>query len=223
MSAEIQASYQSGKTLYALIRNSVGQIWSTVAGSFGTYATGSYTDYDVSLTEQGTASAFYTGTFPAAIAAGVYGIVVKQQLGGSPAETDPTVAAGDFHWNGTAAMPLSDLATSGQVGQFLPMRLFRGQMIRNFSFKMVSTTDHVTGLVSGVVSGQILRDNGNWGALQSGAFTEKGRGWYTLQALTSGDLLADTAALEFTAVGVSGGEADPKGFSLILQRVSGYV
>lgn len=206
------------RTCYVLIRNSVGQIWN--GSSFGAYSTAAFATYPVSATEQGTASNTYVANFPSTITPGVYSIIAKNQLGGSPAETDPTVATGDEQWNGTITLPLSDLATSGQIGQIAPIKVYRGEMITNFPFKMVSATDHVTPFTSGIISGQIARDNGNFGALQSGLVTEIGLGFYRVN-LTSGDLLCNTAALTFTGVGVSGGNSDPRDFGLILQRSSG--
>lgn len=223
MAGELQASYQTSKTVYAVIRNRNGLVYSSSGtGGYGTYATSTYADYPVSLTEQGSASAFYVGNMPSVSPAGVYSIVVKNQMGGSPAETDPTVAVGDLQFNGTTTLPLSDLATSGQIGQIGPIRLARGVMVQNFPIYLKSAVDHVTPFVSGVVSGQIARDGGNFGVLQSGSFTEVGMGWYTLSALTSGDLAADTAKLHFTAVGISGGNSDPLPMGIVLQRVSGY-
>lgn len=224
MASEVQCSFAPGATLYFLIRGlsfNIGKVWNTVSVAFETYSTPSYTNYTTSMAQQGTASGFYTGTFPAAIGSGSYSIVVKKQIGGSPAESDPTVALGNFDWNSSYPIPLSDLSTSGQVGQTTPIRIFRGQQVANFPFKLVSSTDHVTPLLSGIISGQISRDGGAFGPLQSGAFTEIGRGWYNLQALTSGDLLANTVALSFTGVGISGGTSDPRDFALILQKTSG--
>lgn len=222
MSGHLQWNDEAGKTEYALIRNRNGQIWnSSGAGAFTTYATASYASYPISAVEQGTASAYYAASMPTAIGPGVYAIIGKRQAGGSPAETDPTVAIGDFQWDGTNTLPLSDLATSGQIGQLAPIRIARGCMVRNLPFKLVSSLDHVTPFTSGVVSGQISRDGGAFTNLQSGAFTEIGKGWYKLQALTSGDLLCDTAALIFTANGISGGAADQRDMGLVLQRVSG--
>ena len=71
-----------------------------------------------------------------------------------------------------------------------------------------------------MVSGQIARDGGAFGALQSGTVTERGLGFFDC-TLTSGDLLANTVKLVFTAVGVSGGAADPVPFGAVLQRSSG--
>lgn len=224
MSGEIQLGYQAGKTLYCHIRNRVGQVWSTSGGTggFEPYATANIADYKISLTEQGTASAYYVGNMPSAVPAGIYSILAKQQIGGAVAETDPNVGAGDLQWNGTVTLPLSDLSTSGQVGQFAPIRLARGQMIQNFPIYLKSAVDHVTPFTSGVISGQIARDGGNFGPLQSGAFTEVGLGFYNLQALTSGDINANTVKLLFTGVGISGGQCDPLPMSFIMQRTSGY-
>jgi hypothetical protein len=225
VAGEIQVSYQALATLYYLIRNRTAQVWSTSGGTgaFEVYATANYSDYAISLTEQGTASAFYAGTFPAAVPAGVYSIQAKQQIAGSVAQTDPAVAVGDFQWNGTVTLPLSDLVTSGQFSQVAPLRFARGVMIQNFPLSFKSSADHVTPLTSGVVSGQISKDGASFVPLQSGAFTEVGNGVYSLQALTSGDLLCNTAALRFVAVGVSGGTADPVVLGLVTQRVSGSV
>lgn len=220
MAGEIQVSYKTGQTVYALVRNATGKVWNTQSGAFETYVTANYANYVVSLTEQGSASSYYAGNFPPSIVAGVYNVVAKQQVGGSAAETDPTVGSGDIQWNGSNVLPRSDLATSGQIGQALPLKIYRGQMISNFPFKLVSSADHVTPLTSGVCSGQISRDGGAFTALQSGGFSEIGLGWYSVP-LTSGDLLCNTAALVFTAVGVSGGASDPRDFGFILQRTSG--
>lgn len=219
MASEIQISFLNGKTVYVLIRNSVGNIWN--GSAFASYLTANYATYPISLTEQGSASSYYAGTFPPTIAPGVYNVVGKQQLGGSPAETDPTIGSETFQWNGSAAAPLADAATSGQVGQFNPARIARGTMITPFPFKLVSAADGRTPFVSGIVSGQIARDTGSFTALQSGAFTEIGLGWYNLQALTSGDLLANAVKLVFTATGISGGTAEQRDFGFILNRTSG--
>lgn len=137
------------------------------------------------------------------------------------------MATGDIHWNGTALVPLSNLATSGQVGSHLPTKIYRGQMVQRFKFKLVSSVDHVTPFVSGVLSGQIHRDGAaSFAGLQSGlavaGYAELGNGWYQC-TLTSGDLLGDSAALMFSAVGISGGAADQRDFWLNLQKVSGGI
>lgn len=218
MAGEIQSDYAHGATLYFLIRNRINQIWN--GSVFENYSSVDYSTYDIPMTEDGTASGHYYGSFPTAIIPGVYSISAKKQVAGSPAETDPTIAMGDYQWNGSATLPLSDLATSGQLALAAPIKMARAQMIRNFKFKLVSSTDHITPFVSGVVSGQISRDDGLFGPLQSGNVIETGYGWYRVN-LTSGDLNCNTAALVFTANGISGGSSDQRDFSLVLQRSSG--
>lgn len=219
MANEIQAPINlSGATLYFQVYSRTGTVWN--GSAFETYDGGNWTTYDNPMSELGT-SGIYVGSFPSTIPAGVYGVVVYRQVGGAPAQGDLVVASGDYQWNGSATVPLSDLATSGQLGLLQPMRVARGTMIENWLFDLVSSADHVTPFTSGTVSGQILRDNGSFGVLQSGAFSEKGLGVYRLQALTSGDLLCNTACLYLTAAGVSGGTADPRKFFFVTQRTSG--
>jgi hypothetical protein len=219
VAGEIQFSFQSGKACYFIVRNRAGQVWSTVAVSFVTYASADYANYTISAIEQGT-SGYYAGNMPAVVA-GVYMVTGKQQMGGSALETDPTVAVGDVQFNGTAILPLSDLATSGQVANFSPLRVARGTMLKPFPIYLRSSADHVTAFTSGIVSGQISRDGGSFGPLQSGAFVETGLGFYSLQALTSGDTNAGSFALLFTAAGISGGLSDPLPLSFLTQRTSG--
>lgn len=223
MANEIQYSFATNRVSYVLIGNRTAQIWNTSGGigAFENYNTAVFSSYVISAVEQGTASSYYTATMPAAIPAGTYAVVAKNQIGGSPAEGDPTIDVGNLEWNGTALAPLSDTSTSGQVGQIAPIRLARGTMVQNFPFQLVSAADHVTPFVSGICSGQISRDGGSFTALQSGSFREVGLGFYSLAALTSGDLLANTVGLVFSANGVSGGTSDQRSMSIILQRVSG--
>lgn len=223
MAAELQFSFQANATCYFLLRNRVGQIWSTSGGTgaFAAYSSLAYADYAISATQQGTSGgAYYVGNMPSAVPAGVISVVGKEQLGGAVAESDPTRAMGDLQWNGTVTLPLSDLATSGQIGTIAPIRMARGCSVPNFPIYLKSSLDHLTPLVSGVLSGQISRDGGAFGALQSGIFSEVGLGVY-VTTLTSGDLLANTATLIFTANGISGGSSDPLPYSFILQRTSG--
>lgn len=219
---EVQISFEVGRTIEFLVRDAAGRPWSTSGGGggFEAYQTANYADYVIGMTEQGVASSFYVGNFPGTIPAGIYGVVAKVRGGGSPVETDRTVGSDNVNWDGSRMIPLSDLANSGQLGQFVPQRIARGVMIQNFRFKLVSDTDNKTPLVSGVVSGQISRDNGAFGPLQSGLVTEVGLGHYRVD-LTSGDLLCNTASLVITANGVSGGRAAQRDFTFVLQKVSG--
>jgi hypothetical protein len=112
MAGELQVAHNSsGVTLYALIRDTAGKVWQTTTSTLVAYATANLANYKVSLTEQGAASRFYAGNFPAA-AAGVYNVAVYQQAGGSPAETDSLVAAGNIEWDGTAVPPISGIPSA---------------------------------------------------------------------------------------------------------------
>ena len=223
MANEIQFSHATGKTAYSVIRDQrSGFVWSLSGGSSGAlegFTSGNWRNYAISATEQGVSS-YYTANFPVAAAPGIYSVLGKEQAGANPLQTDASVANGDIHWGGSTVFPLSDVATSGQLGTFNPIRLARGIAVSGFMFKLVSSADHFSAFTSGVVSGQIARDGGSFGALQSGVFTERGLGWYRTD-LTSGDLLATTVALTFSANGISGGSADQRDFFLVLQRTSG--
>lgn len=109
MANELQTDFLANKTVYYLLRNATGSIWN--GATFTAYVTVNFATYPITATEQGTASGFYTGTMPA-VAAGVYAIVAKQQVGGSPAESDISVGWGMIQWDGTAVLPLSGVPTT---------------------------------------------------------------------------------------------------------------
>jgi hypothetical protein len=101
MAGEIQFTDRTGQNCYVQIRNSVGQIWN--GSSFVTYNTANIATYAVTATEQGTASGYYTATMPT-VALGTYDVIAKERAGGSPAESDVTVGAGQIEWSGTAVL-----------------------------------------------------------------------------------------------------------------------
>lgn len=107
-------------TLYARIMNSVGQIWN--GSAFEAYAAGSYSTYDLAMTEQGN-SGLFTVDFPTAItSSGTYEFFVHAQAGGSPAEGDVVVNTGKIDWTGSAAIEPSIGGMSGAN--------FRGYILR---------------------------------------------------------------------------------------------
>lgn len=220
MAGEIQFNFASAQTTYFLIRDRTARIWNNTSSLFETYNAANIANYAISATEQ-SSSGLYAGTFPPAIPAGVYGIIAKQQLNAGPQVNDASIGTGDYQWGGSATIPLSDLATSGLVSLIAPLKVYRGEMVPNFPFKLISAADHVTPFVSGIVSGQISRDGGSFTSLQSGLVSEIGKGFYNV-TLTSGDLFGNTIALIFQGVGISGGTSDQRDFSMILQRTSGY-
>lgn len=119
MAGEIQAAFSiAGATLYAQVRNSVGQIWNTASAAFQAYATANIADYDIALAQQGTASHYYAGDIPAIIA-GTYQVVVLLRAGASPAESDRFVGAGTYEWDGSAVIPLSSKLSPTVAGRTL--------------------------------------------------------------------------------------------------------
>jgi hypothetical protein len=98
----------TGYTVYAVIRDAVGQVYAgTAAEEFDTANWGTYV---VPLTEQG-ATGYYVGDFPP-LASGVYFLEVRRQTGGTPAAavaTDPLRASGWVQWSGSAILPLAGL------------------------------------------------------------------------------------------------------------------
>src|SRR3990167_3472290 len=115
MANEVQYRGPRGLTSYFVIANQTsGFFWSTSGGTGGlaAFLSGAWPEYAISTTEQGTCG-IYLGNFPSAAPAGVYSIYARQQLAGTAAQTDSSMAEGDLQWNGSVVVPLSILSTSG--------------------------------------------------------------------------------------------------------------
>lgn len=104
MAGEIKGASKTGRTLYAHILDSSGKRWNGT--TFETYDSGSYANYDISLTEQGS-SGVYIGDFPSDISSGEYEYFVYIQSGASPAEGDSVINTGKITWNGTSVLTVS--------------------------------------------------------------------------------------------------------------------
>jgi len=109
MAKEIQAYLSTGSTLYAILLNSVGQVWN--GSAFEAVNGSNWTDYDIPLTES--VAGLYTADFPAVVA-GVYSYVVYNQAGANPATTDEWTGNGYLEWDGTAVVPLTSRAPAGE-------------------------------------------------------------------------------------------------------------
>lgn len=89
----------SGGTYYALIWDTQGQIWNTSGTpAFEAYSAGNYTDYAVSMAEEGS-SGHYSFSFPPEIESGAYRVSVCEQVAGSPVESDKVRAYGEEIWD----------------------------------------------------------------------------------------------------------------------------
>lgn len=108
MANELQISALPQKTIYFLVRSVTGTIWN--GSTYVAYATADLGSYDIPATEQGTASGYYTANMPTS-SAGVYYVLAKEQAGGSPAESDLLVGAGEIQWSGSAVLPLSSMGS----------------------------------------------------------------------------------------------------------------
>lgn len=110
MSNEIRQFYPAGYTLYAMIRNTAGEVWYPTGEVFEAWGTGgrAAADYDITLTYTGVQE--YIGDFDTKISAGRYDTQNMRQVGGAPADTDPIVGISQISWSGSAAVG------SGEVG-----------------------------------------------------------------------------------------------------------
>ena len=144
MAGELQSQYTSGKTLYAVILNSSGQAWYTVTPAFENINSAHWTSYAIALTEQ-SGTGLYIGNFPTAIATfGEYGVVIYNQAGGSPADTDgPSIAAGNVDWSGTAALKPVSTNSSGLVIVQYPIQK-NVAPATPFQFVMTLAVDHIS-------------------------------------------------------------------------------
>jgi hypothetical protein len=101
MANEIHINYSSGNTLYAVIRNSAGQVWYAGGQVFETWGTGSRTadDYDITLTDKD--GSRYVCDFDSNIPAGRYSVQAFLQAGANPADSDNLVGGDEIVWSGT--------------------------------------------------------------------------------------------------------------------------
>jgi hypothetical protein len=109
MANEIKTSLLvGGVTYYAVIRNAAGQYYNTVTPGFENYNASNFANYAVSA---GTANSAgdWAGTFPV-IAAGSYGVTIRQRAGASASFNDTAVAGPNtMAWDGTAEITFTSI------------------------------------------------------------------------------------------------------------------
>jgi hypothetical protein len=115
MANEIQVNYASGNTLYAVIRNTVGDVWYVAGQTFETWGTSGRTanDYDISLTDM--SGSRYIGSFDTNILAGRYSIQVFLQAGANPADGDTFITGQEIVWSGTGVVTAEKLLANKAV------------------------------------------------------------------------------------------------------------
>lgn len=105
MAKEVQFAGLSTATHYFTVKNAIGEWRRNTGAAFEAYNAANWTDYDFAATEYGASSEF-SGDFPV-IAAGVYNVSARRQVGGTPAESDPVIAGGLMYWSGTVLVPMT--------------------------------------------------------------------------------------------------------------------
>lgn len=115
MANEIHVDYQSGNTLYAVVRNSSGQVWYPAGQTFEDWGTGGHDadDYDISLTDK--SGDRYVGNFDNNISGDRYTVQVFLQAGANPADTDNLVGSGKIWWSGSREITAEKLLANKAV------------------------------------------------------------------------------------------------------------
>lgn len=145
MARELRGIAPSGNTLYARIINRAGLWWNGT--DFEAYDAGSFTDYDIAMTEQG-ASGVFVADFPAAIlTGGTYEYYVHLQSGGSPAQGDAVVNTGRVDWTGSASVAAAAGAMSGEA--------FRDYVVDDKGFKREDKDQQIYAAITDAI--QIMR------------------------------------------------------------------
>lgn len=117
MSDEIRQFYTAGNVLYAITRNTAGQVWYPTGEVFEDWGTGgrAATDYDIPLTYTGVQE--YIGDFDTNIPAGRYDVQVMRRVGGAPADTDPFAGVTQITWSGSAAVGVGEVGAAITTAQ----------------------------------------------------------------------------------------------------------
>lgn len=95
---EIQTAYDSGNTLYAIIRNNAN-VWNEDDGAWETWVDANIADYDNPLSN---GDDLYYADFNDSITAGNYTVIIYLQAGGSPhISNDIILGSSAMPWDGT--------------------------------------------------------------------------------------------------------------------------
>jgi len=115
MANEIQASYTSGNTLYAVIRNRAGEVWWQAGQTFEQWGANGRDadDYALALTDKG--GSRYVGSFDENISSGSYFVQWFLQAGVDPTDTDALVGARDITWSGMAELTATKILANKAV------------------------------------------------------------------------------------------------------------
>ena len=115
MANELHTNYESGNTLYAVIRSKDGSVWyvnGIVFESWGTDGRDAE-DYCISLVDK--SGSLYVGDFDENIPPGRYFVQVFLQAGASPANSDSLIAGKEFIWSGTGEVTSEKLLANKAI------------------------------------------------------------------------------------------------------------
>ena len=115
MANEIRVDYASGNTLYAVVRDSAGDVWYVTGQVFETWGTSGRAadDYDISLTDKN--GSRYVGSFDSNIPAGRYSVQIFLQAGANPADGDNLVGSDEIVWSGVGEVTTDKLLANKAV------------------------------------------------------------------------------------------------------------
>ena len=129
MSNELNLNFPGDYTLYAVLLNSVSDVYNTSSEDFETPQDANWASYVISLTESENTE-FYRGDMPG-VGGGIYSYVVREQEGGSPAVTDPHVGWGQIHWDGSVEIPMNTvLVDTNEIQGKLPTNNIMGSSVK---------------------------------------------------------------------------------------------
>lgn len=109
MAQEISVAAKPGVSIYALILNTVGEVWNPLLLGFESMVDTIWADYALGLIEQGN-SGLYLADFPL-VPAGLYSVVAYQMGGDDPAPSDgpPIGSPGRMDWSGAKEVSFNDV------------------------------------------------------------------------------------------------------------------
>lgn len=112
---EIHANYESGNTLYSIVRDKEGNVWYPAGQVFESWGTDSRNaeDYCLSLVDMG--GSLYIGDFDGDIPAGRYYVQIFLQAGVDPADGDNLIESMEYFWSGTGRITSDKLLANKAV------------------------------------------------------------------------------------------------------------
>jgi hypothetical protein len=115
MANEIHIDYDSSNTLYAIIRNVVGQVWYVAGQVFEDWADNGHDadDYDINLIDKG--GNRYVGDFDINVPAGRYTVQVFLQSGTGPSDGDSLIGSDKIIWTGCGELTVDKILANKAV------------------------------------------------------------------------------------------------------------